>query len=43
MDLIFELEVKVSVKVDIWILVSHLGPKTNIVGFRAMGFRFWLN
>ena len=28
---------------DIWILVPHLGPETNIVGFRTMGLRFWQN
>ena len=43
MDLKFELFVKFELKGDIWILVPHLGPKTNIVGFRTMGFMFRLN
>ena len=43
MDLKFELAEKVEVKGDIWILVPHMGTETNIVGFRTMGLRFWLN
>ena len=30
-------------KGDIWILVPHLGHKTNILGFRIRGFRVWVN
>ena len=26
-----------------WILVPHLGPTTNILGFRTMGLSFWQN
>ena len=42
-DLKFELLVKVSVKGDVWILVPHLGPETNIVDFRNMGLWFQLH
>ena len=37
------MELGIKVKEDIWILVPQLGPKTNILGFRTMGLRFWQN